>query len=384
MLRGVFRTAAVAAVVLGTSVIGWSSASSATSPAGGLQPGQSAGQGGGQVASSTGFTPSAKEWLLADAGNGRVLAASGDHLPVRPASVAKIITAYLVMKSLPADATVPVGPDAAGEEPMKINMQAGQVWPLDQALHALLMVSANDAAVALADRVSGSPAAFGRLAVKVASELGATDPLVFDDPAGLDDSFEFGQGDLISAYDLAVFARVDMTIPEFRNIVDTQHYQYQGVDSQPHELPNHNRLLGMDPTVIGIKPGWTQAAGETLVTEAVRDGRTMLVILLDDNPVALYPDAESLFNEGFAIPVDQQTAVEQLPPIRTTLSAAVLAAASAGTSAAPKAVKRGPAGRPYDWRRAELVVIVGLTGSVYFRRRAVMRRRRARRGLQPV
>jgi len=374
-------------MVLGTSVIGWSSASSATSAAGGPQPGQSAGSGGAQVASSAGFTPSAKEWLLADAGNGRVLAASGDHLPVRPASVAKIITAYLVMKSLPANATAPVGADAAGEEAMKINMQVGQVWPLDQALYALLMVSANDAAVALADRVSGSPAAFGRMALKVASELGATDPLVFDDPAGLDDSFVFGQGDYISAYDLAVFARAAMTIPEFRTIVDTQRYQYQGVDGAPHELPNHNRLLAMDPTVIGIKPGWTQVAGETLVTEAVRDGRTMLVILLDDNPVALYPDAESLFNEGFSIPISRETPLEQLPPVRTTLSTAALTAARAATSGAPDAVKRAPAGRLYDWKRAELVVVVGLTGSLYFRRRAVMRRRQARqarRGLRPV
>jgi len=267
---------------------------------------------------------------------------------------------------------------------MKINMQVGQVWPLDQALHALLMVSANDAAVALADRVSGSPAAFGQLAERVAAKLGATDPLVFDDPAGLDDSFEFGQGDLISAYDLAVFARVDMTIPEFRTIVDTQHYQYQGVDGQPHELPNHDRLLAMDPTVIGIKPGWTPAAGETLVTEAVRDGRTMLVILLDDTPATLYSDAESLLGQGFSIPIGQETGLEQLPTVRTTLSMAAFTAARAVTPATSTAVKHAPATHPHDWKRAEFLVVVGLTGSVYLRRRSVTRRRQARRRPGPV
>ncbi|HUZ44505.1 MAG TPA: hypothetical protein VMU63_08890 [Acidimicrobiales bacterium] len=371
-------------MVLGTSVIGWSAASPAASTSAGSQIMQPAGQGGGQDSSSTGFTPSAKEWLLADAGNGRILAASGDHVPVRPASVAKIMTAFLAMKSLPADATVPVGADAAGEEAMKMNMKVGQVWPLDQTLHALLMVSANDAAVSLADRVSGSPAAFGQLALKVAGELGATDPLVFDDPAGLDDSFEFGQGDLISAYDLAVFARAAMTIPEFRTIVDTQHYVFQGVDGQSHELPNHNRLLTQDPTVIGIKPGWTQLAGETLVTEAVRDGRTMLVILLDDTPTALYSDAESLFNQGFSIPIGQETGQEQLPPIRTTLSPAAFTPARAATPVAPQAMKHASAARPDAGKRVELLMVVGLTGSVYMRRRSVTRRRQARRRLRPV
>lgn len=373
-------------MVVGAGVIGLAGAGSAASTSTAAQSGQAAGPGGGQASPGASFTPSAKEWLLADAGNGRVLAASGEHLAVRPASVAKIITAYLAMKYLPADATVPVGADAAGEEAMKINMKAGQVWPLDQTLYSLLMVSANDAAVALADRVSGSPAAFGQLAGRVAAELGATDPMVFDDPAGLDDSFEFGQGDLISAYDLAVFARVDMTIPLFRTIVDTQHYVFQGVDGQSHELPNHNRLLAEDPSVIGIKPGWTPAAGETLVTEAVRDGRTMLVILMDDTPAGLFSDAEALFNQGFATPVSAEPAVEQLPPVRTTLPATALTAARSSASAAPRTVKHTPAS-PEGWNWAELLTVVGLTGTVYLRRRSVMKRRRVRRaerGLRPV
>ena len=339
--------------------------------------------GSGTAVSTTGFAPGAKEWLLADSDNGRILASSGEHVPVRPASVAKIITGYLAMRVLPANATVPVGADAAGEEAMKMNMKVGQAWPLDQTLHALLMVSANDAAVALADRVSGSPAAFGQLASRVATELGATDPLLFDDPAGLDDSFQMGQGDLISAYDLAVFSRAAMTMPEFRTIVDTQHYQFQGVDGEAHELPNHNKLLVQDPTVIGIKPGYTQLAGETLVTEASRDGRTMLVVLLDDNAVDLYSDAEGLFNQGFATPVAAEPTTDTLPDVRTpTISAARLVAPKSSnvvTGAAHPAV-----GHPYNWKRLELVAVAGVGGSLYFRRRSVQRRRRARRSLSPV
>jgi serine-type D-Ala-D-Ala carboxypeptidase (penicillin-binding protein 5/6) len=346
-----------------------------------------AGRGTGADGLTSGFTPSAKEWLLADADNGRVLGASGDHLPVRPASVAKIITGYLAMKYLPATASVPVGGDAAGEEAMKMNMKVGQVWPLDQTLHALLMVSANDAAVALADRVSDSPPAFGELAGKVAGELGATDPLVFDDPAGLDDSFQVGQGDLISAYDLAVFARAAMTIPEFRTIVDTQHYVFQGVDGDSHELPNHNKLLAMDPTVIGIKPGYTSLAGETLVTEATRDGRTMLVVLLGDNAATLYSDAEGLFNQGFATTVTQESAQEQLPAVRTTLRTALrtpASRASAAASSAARSAKHSPAGHPYNWKHTEILLVGGLLGGVYLRRRSVLRQRRARGSFRPI
>ena len=373
------RTAVAAAATGLAGLVSWSGPAVAI--------GTSSGGSGSSLSTVTtpgagGFAPSAKEWLLVDADNGRVVASSGAHVPVRPASVAKIITAYLAMRVLPADATVPVGNDAAGEEAMKMNMKVGQDWPLDQTLHALLMVSANDAAVALADRVSGSPSAFGQLAQRVAGELGAGDPLVFDDPTGLDDSFQLGQGDLISAFDLAVFARAAMSIPEFRTIVDTPHYQFQGVDGEAHELPNHNRLLARDPTVIGIKPGYTQRAGQTLVTEAVRDGRTMLVVLLNDIGTDIYSDAEGLFNQGFATPVAEEPTAESLPPVRTpAISTAPARTASATARAKPV---RPVAGHPYPWKRLELVAVAGLSGSVYFRRRSVRRRREARQAFRPA
>lgn len=373
------RTAAAAAAAGLAAFMSWSSAgvaanASTTSASVAAVP--------GSTDNSASFVPSAKEWLLADADNGNVLASSGEHVPVRPASVAKIITAYLAMRMLPADATVPVGADAAGEEAMKMNMKVGEVWPLDQTLHALLMVSANDAAVALADRVSGTTTAFGQLADRVATQLGANDPLLFDDPTGLDDSFQLGRGDLISAYDLAVFARAAMTIPELRTIVDTRHYQFQGVDGEAHELPNHNRLLARDPTVIGIKPGYTELSGQTLVTEAVRDGRTMLVVLLNDKGADIYSDAEALFNQGFATPVGGEPSTQTLPPVRTPAISPAAAPVVAGTARAKPA--RSAVAHSYSWKRFELFAVAGIGGSVYFRRRSVRRRREARRGFNPA
>jgi D-alanyl-D-alanine carboxypeptidase (penicillin-binding protein 5/6) len=333
----------------------------------------------------------AHAWLLADADTGAVLAAYNDHERLRPASVAKILTAYVAIRALPADSRVPVGADAAGEEAMKMNMKVGQDWTLNDTLHALLMVSANDAAVALADRVSGSPARFALLAEEMAGALGVRDHPTLDDPAGLDDSFQIGQGDLMSAYDLAVIARAAMTLPEFSSIVRLKHYYFTGPDNIQHELPNHNRLVSMDPTVVGIKPGYTDKAGETLVTEATRGGRSMLVVELNASIPTEYSGAEALFAAGFATPVSSEDPVEMLPAVArprvdTSLEeppavrAAIDASQPAGhpsahpASVSPVVLKPGGHGL----RDTTVVVVALLCGGVAARRRQIRARRRRR------
>src|SRR5579884_4106838 len=104
--------------------------------------------------------PDAKAWVVVDADTGAVVASSNDHALMRPASIIKVLTALMAVSDLPPGASVPVGLDAAGTEAAKIDMKAGQVWSLDDTLHSLLIVSANDAAVALADRVGGTEEGF--------------------------------------------------------------------------------------------------------------------------------------------------------------------------------------------------------------------------------
>jgi serine-type D-Ala-D-Ala carboxypeptidase (penicillin-binding protein 5/6) len=278
--------------------------------------------------------PDAKAWMLVDADTGAVVQAFNDHAPMRPASVEKIVTGLLAVAALSPDASVPVGADAAAEEAAKINMKAGQVWTFQDTLHSLLMVSANDAAVALADRVSGSTTGFARLAQVVGQRMGTADNPLLNDPAGLDDSFAVGGGDLISAWDLALFTRAAMTYPAFSSVVRLPIYDFVGPDGVHHVLRNHNKLLLTDPTLVGVKPGYTRAAGDTYVAEAQRDGRSMLVVELGVAPATMYPGAEYLFGQGFATPEDAEPTVDRLPPVRVP-DVAALAASLQKTGSVP-------------------------------------------------
>ena len=287
--------------------------------------------------------PQAKAWMLVDTDTGAVVDAFNDHASLRPASVEKIVTGLLAVAALPPDATVPVGADAAGEEAAKINMKAGQAWTFQDALHSLLMVSANDAAVALADRVSGTTASFARLAQVVARHLGAVDNPVLNDPAGLDDSFALGGGDLISAWDLALMTRAAMTYPEFSGVVRLPIYDFVGPDGVHHVLRNHNKLLLTDPTLVGVKPGYTRQAGDTYVAEAQRNGRSMLVVELGVAPPTMYGGAEYLFGQGFATPVDAEPTADRLPPVRVPDVAALAASLQRSSASGLTPVPSGAA-----------------------------------------
>ena len=102
----------------------------------------------------------AKAWILVDADTGKVLDAFNEHEAMPPASTQKVMTALVATEKLGHDATFTVGPTAAAQGAMRIGMVAGQQWSLDQALHSLLLVSANDAAYALAEAASGTVDAF--------------------------------------------------------------------------------------------------------------------------------------------------------------------------------------------------------------------------------
>lgn len=255
-----------------------------------------------------------RTWILVDADTAKVIAANTDHLPLPPASTTKLLTAIMAETSLPSDASVPVSPVAQGMPAESINMKAGQVWPLSDAMHALLMVSANDAAVALAERMSGSREAFGAHMYSMAGILGLVDHPVLQDPAGLDGQFAVGNGNRISAYDLAIMGRAALAIPDIRQIVGLPVYRFHGVDGIDHRLRNHDGLLEQYPGTIGVKLGYTVAAGDNLVAAATRGGRTMLAVVM--HAPSVYADAAALLDEGFATPAVAETGIDHLPPVR--------------------------------------------------------------------
>jgi serine-type D-Ala-D-Ala carboxypeptidase (penicillin-binding protein 5/6) len=208
-------------------------------------------------------------------------------------------------RHLSADADIPVSEHAAGMPAEKISLPAGQSWPIEQVIDSTLVVSANDAAVALGEASGGSVTGFAAQMMTTAHDLGVIDSPVLADPAGLDDEFSNGGGDWISAWDLAVIGRAALRDPQIASLASTPIVKFTDPEGHAHRLLNHNKLLGRYEGANGLKTGYTKAAGNTLVASATRDGRTMLVVVLDAPD--LYGPVQDLLDKGFATPTAAET-----------------------------------------------------------------------------
>jgi len=264
--------------------------------------------------------PLPRAWIVVDADTGAVVDASNARAPLRAASIIKLLTALIAVEQLPSDATVPVSPVTEGMPASKINMKAGQTWELKDTLYSLLLASANDAAVALAERVSVSRSGFAATMAAAARRLGLEDSPLLRDPAGLDEEpFAFEGGNLISARDLAIIARAALAQPEIRMIVATDSYRFRGADGNDHRVRNHNLLLKRYPGATGMKTGYTGSAGHTLIGSATRNGRTMISVVL--NAVDPVGSSMALLDKGFAVPVALQGSLGYLPAVASVADA---------------------------------------------------------------
>ena len=254
--------------------------------------------------------------ILVDVDTGKVLYQSNAHTPLPPGSLTKTLTAIIAADWLPPNALVPATPEAANVYPDKVGMQPGQEWPLPVVLHSLITYSANDAAYALAQDIGGSLNGFTKVMQESASEIGMRDHPVLEDPAGLDGREGNNGGNRISAWDLAISARDMMANPTLAAIAAQQTFAFTGPDGQPFHIVSRNlHFLMTYPGAIGVKTGFTNAAGYCDIEEAVRGGRHMLAVVLNStNPDA---NAASLISNGFALPVNQEAAdAPTLPAVR--------------------------------------------------------------------
>jgi D-alanyl-D-alanine carboxypeptidase (penicillin-binding protein 5/6) len=326
-----------------------------------------------QTAPPPGPPVPAKAWILVDADTGKVLEASNEHEALPPASTQKVITALVAAEKLGRDATFTVGTTAAAQAAMRIGMVAGQQWTLDQALHSLMLVSANDAAYALAEAASGNVDAFAADMNAAAARYGMVDSR-FADPAGFDGLEGYNGGSRVSAYDLAIAARNFLAVPELTAIAGLREYRFDGPDGS-HVLYNHNKLLNRYPGATGLKTGYTSLAGSTFVGTATRDGRTMIAVVL--NTTNMYGIAGALLDKGFATPADAPGLGVTLPAVRVqAFQPPKPAAVVPGKAVAEQhPVGRG-GGTPVV---VVLFFVVGSTaGVVVALRRRAERRRRAR------
>lgn len=313
--------------------------------------------------------PPPKAWIAVDADTGAVIEGGNERTPMRVASVLKVLTGLVVAEHLAPDDNVPVSARAEGMPARKMQLKQGEVWRVDHLLHALLLVSANDAAVALAERAAGSLEGFGELFVATAVRLGMEDDPTLRDPAGLDDEFSVLGGNLVSARDVAIAARAFLASPELAPIVTLPEYRFTGGDGEPHHLRNHNRLLTLYPGAVGVKTGYTKRAGHSLVAAARRDGRTALAVVL--GAADPYRSAAGLLDRVFSMAVPAQAGHDRLPPVslqprvERVSEPVVLAPTRAASS------------RRTSVRDAALLVVGGTPAAVI-----LLRRRRRGRGSQ--
>ena len=241
----------------------------------------------------------ANGWLVADAGSGEVLAARDPHGRYYPASTLKTLTLLTLAHRLDPALVVPATVEDENVEGSRVGLIVGGQYPVALLFQALVLQSGNDAANALA-RVAGGTAETVEAMNETAEALGAYDT-VAGTPSGLDVA-----GQSSSPYDLALFFRALVEDPVTAAILTTPTAQMPGVvgRSTGFQIQNQNPLLTSYPGNLGGKTGFTDAARHTFVTAAERDGRRLVVSVMDTEnvPLRAADQAALLLDWGFAVP----------------------------------------------------------------------------------
>jgi D-alanyl-D-alanine carboxypeptidase (penicillin-binding protein 5/6) len=264
-------------------------------------------------------SPAPKAYIVVDADTGRVLLADHEHDAMPPASTSKIMTALTAVERVPPDAKITVSPLAASQPASRIAMVAGQQWSFEDALASLMIVSANDAAYAIAENTSGTVADFAKAEAETARRYGMRDS-TFADPAGLDDAQSFGGGPRMSAYDIAISTRNALSVPELALFAALRERTFTDPAGAQRRLVNHNKFLDGSTRgyagANGFKTGFTNQAGHTLVATATRDNRTLIAVVL--NTWDTYGWAAQLLDQGFAMSPDDKGTGTKLPAVRVS------------------------------------------------------------------
>jgi D-alanyl-D-alanine carboxypeptidase (penicillin-binding protein 5/6) len=237
-----------------------------------------------------------KAYLLKDFNSGRILAEQQSQNRVEPASLTKLMTAYLSFKALKAgqlqlDQTLPISEKAWRVEGSKMFVDTTMTVTVDELLHGMIIQSGNDASIALAEGIGGTEDAFATKMNKEAARLGMKNTH-FMNATGLPDAQHY-----TTAYDLSLLATALITdFPDqYKRLYSVKEYTYNKITQ-----PNRNRLLWLDPNVDGMKTGHTDSAGFCLISSAKRgEHRLISVVLGAANDNARATESQKLLNYGY-------------------------------------------------------------------------------------
>lgn len=240
-------------------------------------------------------TVAAKAWLLLDHGSGQVLATRDPDARVEPASLTKLMTAYLTFAALKQgtlkiDQVVPVSTRAWKMGGSRMFIAPDVPVTVDELIHGMIIQSGNDACVALAEAIAGSEETFAAMMNREAQRLGMTGTQ-FMNSSGMPHEQHY-----TTARDLATLvAALIRDFPEYYKIYSTREYTYNKITQ-----PNRNRLLWLDQTVDGVKTGHTASAGYCLISSAIRGPRRLIsVVLGTSSDDARAQESLKILNYGF-------------------------------------------------------------------------------------
>ncbi len=238
----------------------------------------------------------AKSWLLIESGSGQTLASQAPDERLEPASLTKLMTAYLTFAALKQgtlriDQPVNVSERAWRTGGSKMFIRVDTQVPVEDLIKGMIVQSGNDACVTLAEGIAGSEENFAQMMNREAQRLGMTNSH-FMNSTGLPDPEHY-----TTARDLSLLAAALIRdFPaEYGKYYSMKEFTYNNITQ-----PNRNRLLYIDPTVDGVKTGHTEAAGYCLISSALRDKRRLLSVVLgtaSDNARA--SESQKLLNWGF-------------------------------------------------------------------------------------
>lgn len=246
--------------------------------------------------------------LVADADSGQIYFEKGMHTRMYPASITKILTGLVSVEHASPSDVVTVPQDvqqAQGSNVANIALVPGDTITLEQLEYTMFLASANDSAIAIADHIGGSVSGFVDMMNAKAAELGATDSH-FSTPNGLPDPNNY-----TSAYDMALITRAAIQNPTLMQYLSAHTFTLPASAlrktaasfSTLHKMMKQTAYYDAD--VVAGKTGWETMSGNTLVTVAKKNGRTLIAVTLDgSNSAAIYGDTRVLLDYAFAQPAN--------------------------------------------------------------------------------
>lgn len=254
--------------------------------------------------------------VVFDLGSGKILQHQDAFKRWYPASLSKLMTAYVTFRAIAAgevqlDLPIKVTKHSAAEPPSKMGFKPGSVMRLDNALKMMLVKSANDIAMAVGENVGGSQAAFAERMNAEATRLGMNGTH-FVNPNGL-----YSPDQYTTARDLAVLVMaIRREFPQY-----APWFSIEGLAVGKKAIPNYNLLIGRYPGADGMKTGFVCPSGFNMIGSATRNGRTLVAVVLGEkSAVTRAETAAKLLDQGFDMPAAGSATVATLAPYGDTVS----------------------------------------------------------------